>query len=431
MDAWQSYVPEGKLFRKAPNGNPLTTMDRPVAATAQPAPPQPPLTTTDLVVHSLQDERWKLAQQATQRLTKRSAGQDLAVAADVAPPVPIAHDSSEEQEHVAAASAVQPLEDAQRRDKDLELFASTMERRPLRPSTQLVLVAPPAMEVLALCAQYKRTSMPWFRGAHATLAANPGLDLPKVPVYERAYLAPFMREPDPKASYERPCLNLDRDPYPGEEGRLRCIAHQLSERKFGPRGAYRLRELLHSATVVQINASLARVPAKRGELPIHDPRIHLSEVPEVCVMCHVWMIFDEALNQKNRREERLLLQRLTAGAEASMELPPVPDDIIMVLNKFMVHFDKPGEYSRDALLAGDEVGLGIWGPFPLWQERNYVPWVDPAGTGLRGFQEVDDMLFQQAPAPSRAIESTQVTQVDASTRSNRTSATAVVTKSRR
>jgi hypothetical protein len=77
------------------------------------------------------------------------------------------------------------------------------------------------------------------------------------------------------------------------------------------------------------------------------------------------------------------------------------------------------------------VGLGIWGPFPLWQERNYVPWVDPAGTGLRGFQEVDDMLFQQAPAPSRAIESTQVTQVDASTRSNRTSATAVVTKSRR
>lgn len=426
MDAWQSYVPEGKLFRKAPNGNPLTT-DRPVVNSPAPQP----LTTTDLVVHSLQDERWKQVQQATQRLTKRSIGDSGPDLVAAAVPAPIIHDSSEEQDHAAAPGVVQPLEEAQRRDKDLELFASTMERRPLRPSTQLVLDAPPALEVLAICAKYKSSSMPWFKGAHVTLASNPGLDLPKVPIYQRSYLASFMREADPKTSYERPCLNLDRDPYPGEEGRLRCIAHQLSERKFGPRGAYRLRELLHSATVVQINASLARIPAKRGE-PVHDPRIHLPEVPEVCVMCHIWMVFDQALNQKNRREERLLLQRLkSAEPGTTTELPPVPEDIVMVLNKFMVHFDKPGEYSRDALLGGDEVGLGIWGPFPLWQERNYIPWVDPAGTGLRGFQEVDDMLFQQAPAPSRAIESTQVTQVDASSRSNRTSATAVVTKSRR
>lgn len=422
MDTWQSYVPTGRLFRRAaPDSNPLTPTDQSTAK----APTVPPLTTTDLVVHSLQDERWKETQQATRQLEKRSSG---ALNPNLA-----THEVNEEQQHAIAAApgVVHPLEEAHRRDKDLELFALTMERRPMRPTNQLVLQAPPSMQVLSLCAQYKRTSMPWFQGAHATLAANPGLDFPKVPVYERTYLASFMREPDPKASYERPCLNLDRDPYPGEEGRLRCIAHQLSERKFGLRGAYRLRELLHSATVVQINASLARVSSHRGQLSISDPRVHLSEVPEVCVMCHVWMVFDEFLNQKNRREERLLMQRQKAkGPEDSVDLPSVPNDIVMVLNKFMVNFDVPGEYSRDALLGGDEVGLGVYGPFPLWQERNYMPWVDPAGTGLRGFQEVDDMLFQQAPAPSRANESTQVTQVDAFTQSNRTSATAVVTKSR-
>ena len=424
VDTWQSYVPEGKLFRNTPNGNPLAA-----AQTVNNWPAA--LAPTQAAVHSLQDDRWKSAQHATQRLVKRSTGQDV-----VPKPLP-----SVPQQHVAAAAAgeeeseeqdhlhVRPLEEAHRRDADLELFASTMERRPLRPSTQLVLDAPPAMEVLALCAQFKQTLLPWFMGAQVTLAANPGLDLPKLPVYTRAYLAAFMREPDPKANYERPCLNLDRDPYPGEEGRLRCIAHQLSERRFGPRGAYRLRELLHSATTVQINAALNRVPAKRGD-PIHDPRVHLPEVPEVCVMCHVWMVFDEALNQKNRREERLMMQRMK-DATSKDPVAAAPPDMVMVLNKYMVHFDKPGEYSRYALLAGDEVGLGVYGSFPLWQERNYLPWVDPVGSGLRGFQEAEDMLFRQAPEPSRAIESIPATLEDASIRSNRTSATAAVTKSRR
>lgn len=438
QDTWQSYVPEGKLFRNAPNGNPLNN-----AAATPPSVWPPVLAPTQVPVHSLQDDRWRSAQHATQRLVKRSTGHDLGSGAPVPPPPPpavaaaaVGGGGDEESEELATSSSrVQPLEDAHRRDADLELFATTMERRPLRPSTQLVLEAPPAMEVLALCAQFKNTLFPWFKGAQVTLAANPGLDLPRLPIYARAYLMPFMREADPKATYERPCLNLDREPYQGEEGRLRCIAHRLSERRFGPRGAYRLRELLHSATTVQINAALNRQPLKRGD-PVHDPRVHLPEVPEVCVMCHIWMVFEESLNQKNRRDERLMLQRLAAASQGtvvekngqSVPAAAPKDDMVMVLNKFMVHFDKPGEYSRYALLAGDEVGLGVYGSFPLWQERNYVPWLDPAGTGLRGFQELEDMLFQQAPAPSRAIESTQETLGDASTRSNRTSATQARTK---
>lgn len=414
-DVWQTYVPEGKLFRQREPA-PL--------ANSQQWPAD--LTPNATHVHSLHDERWKSAQTATQRLVKRSTDneQDLSTSQPLAAPAGAVVGAVPVNAPIAQ-SAIEPLEDAQRRDQDLELFVNQMERRPLRPSTQLVLEAPPATEILALCSQFKNSTMPWWRGAQMTLAAYPTMELPKTPVYPRAYLQPFFREPDPKANYERPCLNLNRNPFPGEEGRKRCIAHALSERRFGPQGAYRLREFLHSTTTVQINAALARqpLPGRRGE-HIPDPRIHLPEVPEICIMCHVWQAFEDALNQKNRHEERKLMERLKEGGNAPAP-DPEPDkaDLVVIFNKFMVQFDKPGEYSRYALLAGDEVGLGIWGPFPLWQESNYVPWVDPSGTGLRGFQEVEKMLFRQAPAPSRAIESNPATLEVASGRLNRTSVT--------
>ena len=130
-DVWQTYVPEGKLFRQREPA-PL--------ANSQQWPAD--LTPNATHVHSLHDERWKSAQTATQRLVKRSTAdneQDLTTSQPLgadAPPVGAVAPTR--------SSAIEPLEDAQRRDQDLELFVNQMERRPLRPSTQLVLEAPPA-----------------------------------------------------------------------------------------------------------------------------------------------------------------------------------------------------------------------------------------------------------------------------------------------
>ena len=114
-------------------------------------------------------------------------------------------------------------------------------------------------------------------------------------------------------------------------------------------------------------------------------------------MCHVWMTTEAALDQKNRAEERRLAQQ--------------PPEQVAVLNKFMVDIDKPGEYSRGCLLSGDDIAMGIWGPFPLWNERHYVPWKDPKGTGLRGFQELEDMLFRLSLDPSQPSTRMSVTAV--------------------
>jgi hypothetical protein len=52
------------------------------------------------------------------------------------------------------------------------------------------------------------------------------------------------------------------------------------------------------------------------------------------------------------------------------------------------------------MLASDDVALGIWGPFPLWNERNYLPVVISSHGNLRGFQESDALLFRLPRAAS-------------------------------
>jgi hypothetical protein len=391
IETWQTFVPERPLYKNSSGGLPTETS---IFKRKQ----QPPPTTTEPVsvetkpTHSLQDDAWKSTQKAASRLIKRNTITPLP---PPPPPPSVVPEAAAPEvrvkvEHVAKDQVVeiQPLEDVPRRDQDLELFAANMERRPLRPSTQLILTLPPPVETLQYCAQFKKSSMPWFVGGQKTIAENPDISPPRIPLYTRSYLLPFMREPDPQSTHERPCFNLDREPLEGEQGRLRCIAHRLSEQKLGEGRGYRLRELLTTDQCTQINAALSH---RNGP----DPCKYLSSIPEMCVMCHVWMTTEAVLDQKDRVEEHAIDRKTT------------PPKQVTVFNRFMVDIDKPGEYSRSCLLAGDAVSMGIWGPFPLWNERHYVLWTDPKGTGLRGFQELEDMLFRLSLDPSQQQQSTR------------------------
>lgn len=372
LETWQTYVPERPLHNTSTQRSVFQQQQKkqqPVSVETSTAPTR---------IHSLQDEIWKSTQKASVRIVKRSSEASIVTApgkgAADASTARVAVDHAP-QDQVAE---IQPLEDVPRRDNDLELFAMEMERRPLRPSNELILELPPAVETLAYCSQFKHSTMPWFVGGQKTIAANPDIGPPVIPLYTRAYLQPFMREPDPRTTHERPCFN-------GEQ----CIARRLSEQRLGIGQGFCLRELLNVTQCTQINAALAH----RGGTRPADPTQFLSKIPEMCVMCHVWKVTEAALDQKDSN-----------------------DEAVCVLNRFMVDIDKPGEYSRHCLLAGDAVAMGIWGPFPLWNERHYVLWKDPKGTGLRGFQELEDMLFRLTLDPS-------------SQPSTRTSATAAASKS--
>ncbi len=295
----------------------------------------------------------------------------------------------------------QDEDDEQEDDVDLKRFAADM--RPVGPNP-----LPPAVGVLQYGASFEDVAV-YYRPTLEIIADRPDLTFPSVPLMTRATLMQFMREPDPRAPWERPCINLDRISTSHEH--VRCIAHVLSERVFGEGRGFRLRELLFNNVSVKIAAAV-----ECGT----NPCVHLEIVPNMCYMCYVWMTTQKALDQKNK----LLVGGGPQGAQA-----------VTLLNDFTVDIDKPGEYDRRAMIPSEDVGAGIWGPFPLWNERNYVARAEVTeyialggGRPLRGFAERETLLFQPARVPLPRIASESAND---STPSAPTTATPAVSTFRR
>lgn len=276
-------------------------------------------------------------------------------------------------EPVVLPDVVHELEEHKQRTEQPELFAMTTTHRPSRATDQMIIETPPESQVLAYCNQF-RGEMEWFTRMQNVVAENDGLKFQKTPVFRRSVLQTFLREPDPSCKWERPCYNLDRDPMPHER-RIRCIAHRL--------WGFRLREMLFNDQQQKINASI-----RCGD----DPSVHLFGMNEMCYLCHIYMANKACLDQKNNKEQR-----------ERTDLISVPSAPIMmrIVNRFMVIVDKPGEYDRRRMLVSDNVAMGVWGPFPIWNKDHYVPVrvVAPGSSvALRGVEESSKLLFQDARA---------------------------------
>ncbi len=315
---------------------------------------------------------------------------------------------------------IHSLEAHQRRDNQLQLFAMTIER-PHRATNDTIINTPPAVGVLNYCSQYK-DEMPWFNVMQQAIANSDGkLSFQKTPVFRRSVLVTFLREPDPKCAYERPCVNLDREPR-AHEGKVRCIAHRMSEQIWGEGKGFRLREMLFSDVYTKINSTIdnnARIMSeKKKSEQLVDPRIHLSNIPELCYMCHVWMVTEACLDQKNKSDER-------SRKDMTVSIPiggPGGKIMIMLMNRFMVDIDKAGEYDRRMMVCSDDVAMGTWGPFPLWNQSNYIP-VKIGNLGLLGFEETPNLLFR---LPRTQSHVTGFSSVSNSAQSNLTSAARAV-----
>jgi cell pole-organizing protein PopZ len=182
--------------------------------------------------------------------------------------------------------AILTLEQHKRRDDELALFAVTVER-PHRATNDVIINTPPAVTVLAYCAQYKG-ELPWYKNMQQSVANSSTITFQDTPVFRRSYIVTFLRQPDPATPYERPCYNLDREPL-AHENRVRCIAHRLSEEILGLGRGYRLREILFKDQSLKINAAIDhnQRAAKLG-MPLVDTSSYLTEIPELCYMCHIW-----------------------------------------------------------------------------------------------------------------------------------------------
>lgn len=336
---------------------------------------------------------------------------------------------------ILAGLPVESLEDYRHSDDQMELFARAVTRAG-RATEDIILNMPPITEVLSYCRQFQNKECMWYyKINHKVSNADSNLKYPDVCVLSRKYMESFYRECDPSQPYERPCINLDRDPRPGE-GKIRCVAHALSEKVLGPGKGYRLRELILRDEMTQVNAAIAHnnsVRRKAAELSIPieqagdlvNPRDWLSNIQEPCIMCHIYFTNMDYIRQRDKEIEKLEQERREqesardrvygqGGNETDVTdfatmrgigdvNEPMENDSIVIANRFMVIPNRPGEYPLSMTLTGDKSPTGIWGPFPIWNNQNYIP-VKISGTGMRGFKETDNLVFR-APQRSQPIGS--------------------------
>lgn len=275
---------------------------------------------------------------------------------------------------------IQTMERHNRRHQHLELFATQIER-PDRVTTDMITQIPPLVQTLQYGNRLEQMQV-CYEQYKNTLANAPHLRFQKPPVFTRSVLQPFLRVPDPRFPHERVCCNLDRDPVAGE-GRIRCAAHMLSEEQLGQ--GFRLRELLYPEQIVAINHTL--------EVEGGDASKHLYPIHEMCYLCHIYFTTQMAFSQKDKDEERTN-QDLTRDTRKEM---------CAILNRFIVTIGTEGEYDPRVMLVSDNVGMGVFGPFPQWHPKNYVcTTVMPSG--LKGIAETDNMVFRLSREPSEQIE---------------------------
>ena len=281
---------------------------------------------------------------------------------------------------------VESLEQHTERNNQHSLFTTHMADMN-RVSTEVLVAHPPAHEVLAYANKVEGLK-PAYVGMRNFVSASGGLyTYPDVPVLSRKAILPFLREAHPKRREERPCLNLDRNPFP-HEGKTRCMSHIISAEKLGEENAFRCRELLIGDVNARINEAISQGV---------DPSIHLSPAPGYCFFCHLNTVLEDSIEQQHRlknRAEVVKQEALFSGVSIPREEEEEEEEDVLIVNPFMIIIDKPGEYNRSVLLLSEKVQAGIWGPFILLNPDNYIATKKiPGSGGLRGFQERAEMHF--------------------------------------
>lgn len=277
-----------------------------------------------------------------------------------------------------AEMTILTMEAHNRRDNQADLFENNITKYHT-PTSEMLREPPPKTDPLQFAMQ-RPQQFPWAPALVHGIANNPFVGFPQAVTLVRAYIGTFLREPSPTMRYERPCINLDRLPLQ-HETLLQCAAHELSTKILGEGKGYKLRELLLKHEMTKIRDAL-----DKRLIPTPDM---LSEIPDMCFMCHLRHTYRLCLRQRNdeiRRKRTDLTNVDDAQPEATLH---------SIFNRFQVIIDVEGEYDRHACISYDDVTVGLSGPFPRWAPNNYEPCIVP-GTKLRGFVELDKVVFHLA-----------------------------------
>lgn len=368
--------------------------------------------------HKINEHIQKKQQQETERLKRQREKQKDVVSArkvlltedNTVPSRPVAQPFSKKQQEEDTNIPIDQLEHYMVRAEDHALFVAQNKGR---PPTSVLVNRPPEAEVLAYAKQQSESERGWFTAMQHYVANHDDIDFPDVRVLSRVVLVQSLCAPDPGQPWQRPCCNLDRDPYPFES-KTRCMGHILSEQLSGKgkEGAFRPRELLFNDEMIRINSMI-----EAGGNPMNV----LNAVPEMCYLCHLYFLLQASIEQRDRilqrQDEDVDLTNIDKEPQSSVygqdnDDDDDDDDKVLILNKFMVITDQVGEYNRNAMIPGDQTLLGLFGAVPAFNRDNYIytdrfPIQTKNGRPVPGFLESDALLFRLARVPSDQIESSQ------------------------
>jgi hypothetical protein len=264
---------------------------------------------------------------------------------------------------------IQNMHSYKLRDDRDELYFQHLNSDPCIPEASISSM-PRYTEIL----KYVKTlddAPPFYDQIVQMVVNTDGATFPQLEVINRAYIQQFLRAPSKLDKSERPC------------GSAQCESLRLSSlllekfpkmRGFGLQRGFKCRELILPDTYVKVIRDKAENPQK-----------HLSMMPNLCYLCH--------LHYTNRA---YWLRRSKRGDTSAEEAAT------MIIHRFVVPVNIPGEYKIENMLIGDDEPMGIIGPFPHYNVNNYLPYVN--SEGVCAWREDSSLVFWPPEQQQQRIE---------------------------
>lgn len=198
---------------------------------------------------------------------------------------------------------------------------------------------------------------------------------PKLPPLSRVYIKEFLREPN-EGDFERPCINLCRNPYVGESGFM-CESYRISARDLGEKNAFKARELWFPHQESKIKSAIQLK---------NNPADHLPEKPGWCYLCHLLFVANKYLEDKNKKLEKEQVDHAKHKPDTSNN-----DKIFAWKNQFTIETDKFGEYKSRFLWPVDGEQICVYGKFIKYDSKLYKV---IEKQGIKTIIESDELVFR-------------------------------------
>jgi len=255
------------------------------------------------------------------------------------------------------AAEISTLEDYQLRDdRDMMYFKHLHEDESVPDN--VVSQIPHYQDILKY-AHTLNDAPSWYSQLAQMVVNSAGASFPQLEVINRKYISQFLRAPTENDVFERPCGNENCESLRLSSRLLEVYPHMRTQ---GLQRGFRCRELLLPDLYMKV------LTAKKQPKNRQLVQQVLPMMPQPCYLCHLHLTNRAYWLRLNKNHHR---EHLPEGS-----IPAHLQDATVIIHRFVVPINVPGEYNLADMLMGDSEPMGIIGPFPRYNVNNYTPYMD-------------------------------------------------------